>query len=273
MLASPSAHEGSHAPPWQIPDAQSDPEAHPPPAEHGEHCAPPQSMPVSTPFSAPSEHVASQTPATHDAPAQSALLEQGEPTPHFKGQAAPQSTPVSRPFFAPSSHEGGWQSAPSHTPLTQSLGAAHPAKSGHAAAHRGPPQSTSPSPPFFTESKHVGAEHARASQTRLSQCSPDVHSTHAPAPSQARPPPSSHAAPIGSLSTPHAPSKHRGLPQSPCALPGSAQSSSITHAVLPPVAPPELAADGVVSTSHAPKTSTRTSKTRAGGVGERPSRA
>jgi hypothetical protein len=86
------------------------------------------------------------------------LLAHGEPAPHFKGHAAPQSIPVSTPFFAPSSHEAGWQTAPSQTPLTQSLAAAHPAKSGQ--APHGPPQSMSPSPPFFTESEHAAAEHA-----------------------------------------------------------------------------------------------------------------
>src|SRR5687767_14385743 len=87
-------------------------------------------------------------------------------------------------------------------------------------------------------SAHVAGTHRLAAQMPLGQCSPFTHSTHSPAPSHTSPPPSLQGAPIGSLSYPHAPSKHRRAVQS---LSSPGHSASITHRTLfppPPLPPP-----------------------------------
>lgn len=83
---------------------QSEDFAQGPPAAHGEHAGPPQSVPVSLPFFAPSLHDSwRQKPSRHTFVVQSDGTVQRSPGPH-RGHAPPQSTLVSVPFFTLSVH-------------------------------------------------------------------------------------------------------------------------------------------------------------------------
>lgn len=75
-------------------------------SQHGEQ-DPPQSIPVSSPFSFPSTHVgASQAPFRQTSLVQSEGFRQPAPVEQRGHVGPPQSIPVSALFFLPSSHVG-----------------------------------------------------------------------------------------------------------------------------------------------------------------------
>jgi hypothetical protein len=129
---------------------------------------PPQSLAVSLASFIPLAQVLElmQIPAGQMPLAQSVPVLHFSPSAHFLPAMThvvpPQSTSVSPPFFTPSVQSGAWHVRPGppvalHTPLVQSVPAAHT----RLVAHRGqlfdPPQSTSVSFWFFTLSGQLGA--------------------------------------------------------------------------------------------------------------------
>jgi hypothetical protein len=88
----------------------------------GRHVPPPQSVPVSEPFSTPSEQVAArQTLVVHTWLKQSRGRAQESPAAHPEQDAPPQSAEVSAPFFTPSEQLGARQRPPTQTSLVQSI--------------------------------------------------------------------------------------------------------------------------------------------------------
>jgi hypothetical protein len=130
------------------------------PSLHAEH-VPPQSVSVSEPFLAPSLQVGAWQVA--GLPEQTLLVqsvetEQSLVSAHLAQVPPPQSTSVSVPFLTVSGQAAAWHffGVPLHTPLVQSVVAAHDSPVPQRAQVVAPPQSTPVSRPFFTTSLQLG---------------------------------------------------------------------------------------------------------------------
>lgn len=123
---------------------------------------PPQSTSVSLPFLAPSLQLGAWHLAglpEHTPLVQSPATLHSLPSAHLVVHVSPpQSTSVSPPFLTLSGQPGAWHffGVPEHTPLEQSLAAAHCSPEPQRAHRLAPPQSTSVSTPFFTTSLQLG---------------------------------------------------------------------------------------------------------------------
>jgi hypothetical protein len=136
---------------------------------------PPQSMSLSSPFSAPSSQgCVRQTPAEQNPLPHCASRVQGRSSGQRPQRLSPQSTTGSLPLRTPSSQLGAWQQrtdpgpqpALPQTALVQSAATAHACTLVHSAGQL-PPQSVSVSSWLRTWSAQVGGTQRPSSQTEL----------------------------------------------------------------------------------------------------------
>jgi hypothetical protein len=124
--------------------------------QRGHEFGPPQSSPVSVPFTAPSGHAGTwQIVPVQTFDVQSLPLPQCLPSAQGPQVSPPQFRSVSLPFLTASAQLGAWHTV-EHTPLKQSAGTLHVVPVAHPSGHP-PPQSTAFSLPFLVKSVHVAA--------------------------------------------------------------------------------------------------------------------